>query len=310
MKVPSGPLVLPGTANVTYAVPLLDDNSVFKWHEKNPGLADYFVLRVYAKDGKTLLATQTIPGKKTLALGAPGGFINVVPTYFRPDPAFLKTVLEPTRRMVFGSAGVIGIGGDITSPSNGGAGSGAPPPAGGDQLSGKLSQGDLQWEVAGFHTYNKSGVTTQPQVKQISVSQAQNANALQNANAQQNAQGGTVDVQVEISDRWPLMAPLAPNGLACNGTGITTGNLQVQNLSKTSNDPNSYAGDKWSLGGTIDLSRSPYQPDYTPQTAVPPGSTCGCRSWPRAGPPPSCDSRPTRRRRRWSAPTSWPTCAP
>jgi hypothetical protein len=84
-----------------------------------------------------------------------------------------------------------------------------------------------------------------------------------------------VDVQVEISDRWPLMAPLAPNGLACNGTGITTGNLQVQNLSKTSNDPNSYAGDKWSLGGTIDLSRSPYQPDYTPQTAVPPGSTCG-----------------------------------
>jgi len=260
---------------VTYAVPLLDDNSVFKWHEKNPGLADYFVLRVYAKDGKTLLATQTIPGKKTLALGAPGGFINVVPTYFRPDPAFLKTVLEPTRRMVFGSAGVIGIGGHITSPSNGGAGSGAPPPAGGDQLSGKLSQGDLQWEVAGFHTYNKSGVTTQPQVKQISVSQTQNANALQNANAQQNAQSGTVDVQVEISDRWPLMAPLAPNGLACNGTGITTGNLQVQNLSKTSNDPNSYAGDKWSLGGTIDLSRSPYQPDYTPQTAVPPGSTCG-----------------------------------
>jgi len=49
---------------VTYAVPLLDDNSVFKWHEKNPGLADYFVLRVYAKDGKTLLATQTIPARR------------------------------------------------------------------------------------------------------------------------------------------------------------------------------------------------------------------------------------------------------
>ena len=43
----------------TFAVPLLDDNAVFKWHEKNPGLADYYELRVYAKDGKTLLATQT-----------------------------------------------------------------------------------------------------------------------------------------------------------------------------------------------------------------------------------------------------------
>src|ERR1035441_8075111 len=78
---------------VTYTVPLLDDASVFKWHEQNPGLADYYELRVYAKDGKTLLATQTITGKKTLALGAPGGFISVVPTYYRPDPTFLKTVL-------------------------------------------------------------------------------------------------------------------------------------------------------------------------------------------------------------------------
>ena len=42
----------------------------------------------------------------------------------------------------------------------------------------------------------------------------------------------TVDVQVEISDRWPLMAPAAPTGMACNGTGYTTGSLQVQNLSK------------------------------------------------------------------------------
>ena len=42
----------------TYAVPLLDDDAVFKWHEQNPGLADYYELRIYAKDGKTLLHTQ------------------------------------------------------------------------------------------------------------------------------------------------------------------------------------------------------------------------------------------------------------
>ena len=258
----------------TFAVPLLDDNAVFKWHEQNPGLADYYELRVYAKDGKTLLATQTITGKKTLALGAPGGFINVVPTYYRPDPAFLKTVLEPTRKFVFSGLQTVGVVGLAVLQSNAGSGSGASPPAVPDQLNGKLSQGDLQWEVAGFHTYNKNGVVTQPQLKQVSNGAAQNANAQQSAANAQNA-GGTVDVQVEISDRWPLKAPLAPTGLACSGTGMTTGNLQIQNLSKTSNDPNSYVGDKWSLGGTIDLSRSPYLPDYTSQTAVPPGSTCG-----------------------------------
>jgi hypothetical protein len=258
----------------TFAVPLLDDNAVFKWHEQNPGLADYYELRVYAKDGKTLLATQTITGKKTLALGAPGGFINVVPTYYRPDPGFLKTVLEPTRKFVFSGLQTVGVVGHAVLQSNAGSGSGASPPAVPDQLNGKLSQGDLQWEVAGFHTYNKNGVATQPQLKQVSNGAAQNASAQLNAANAQNA-GGTIDVQVEISDRWPLMAPLAPTGLACSGTGITTGNLQIQNLSKTSTDPNSYVGDKWSLGGTIDLSRSPYLPDFTSQTAVPPGSTCG-----------------------------------
>ncbi len=50
---------------MTYTVPLLDDASVFKWHEQNPGLADYYELRIYAKDGKTLLATQKITGKQS-----------------------------------------------------------------------------------------------------------------------------------------------------------------------------------------------------------------------------------------------------
>jgi hypothetical protein len=264
---------------ITYTVPLLDDNSVFKWHEQNPGLADYYELRVYAKDGKTLLATQKITGVRTMALGAPGGFISVVPTYYRPDPAFLKTVLEPTRRMVFGIGQLGGFGKQAPaqqSPPSGGNANGTALP---DQLNGQLSQGDLQWEVAGFHTYNKNGVTTPAQAKQTGGAvPIKNQTALQNADNAQNA-SGTVDLQVELSDRWPLKAPLPPTGLGCSGTGVTTGNLTAENLSKnsvgTSTDPNNYVGDKWTLTGTIDLSRSPYQPDYTPQTAVPAGANCG-----------------------------------
>ena len=168
---------------------MLDDNAVFKWHEQNPGLADYYELRVYAKDGKTLLATQQITGKREIALGAPGGFITVVPTYFRPDPAFLKTVLEPTRRLVFGGVQPGGIGIHTVTPTSSGSANGALPPVVPDQLNGKLSQGDLQWEVAGFHTYNKNGVTTQPQVKQLNIAMAQNANAPQNAANAQNTGG-------------------------------------------------------------------------------------------------------------------------
>ncbi len=262
--------------SVTYTVPLLDDNAVFKWHEQNPGLADYYELHVFAKDGKTLLATQRIDGVKTLALGAPSGFITVLPTYYRPDPAFLKTVLEPTRRLVFGGVQLGETFKQIGTPQGSSLSGSASPTAPPDQLNGQLSQGDLQWEVAGFHTYNKSGVATTVQAKQGGGVAVQNRNAAQIAANAQGA-GGTVVVQVEISDRWPLKAPLAPTGLACGGT--TTGNLMAENLSKnssgTTTDPNDYVGDTWSMTGTIDLSRSPYQPDFTPQTAVPAGSTCG-----------------------------------
>ena len=259
---------------VTYTVPLLDDASVFKWHEQNPGLADYYELRIYAKDGKTLLATQKITGTRVLALG---GWLNVVPTYYRPDPAFLKTVLEPVRRLALSKANSFSRANSSSPPASGGSSSPAFPP---DQLNGQLSQGDLQWEVAGFHTYNKNGTAPQQNPQAGGMKIGQNAQLGLNQNSAPNSasstpSGGTVDLEVEISDRWPLKAPVAPTGLACSGTGMTTGNLQVVNLSKTTNDPNNYVGDQWSLGGNIDLSRSPYQSNFTPQTAVPPGSNCG-----------------------------------
>src|ERR1035441_2315141 len=240
---------------VTYTVPLLDDASVFKWHEQNPGLADYYERRAYAKDGRTLLATKKITGTRVIALG---GWLNVVPTYYRPDDAFLKEVLEPVRRLIFSNlsgsllnqsassahtpvlsiAHSQSLGNSSPQQASGGNSNPTFPP---DQLNGQLSQGDLQWEVAGFHTYNKSGVTPQQNSKanvakgvQI-VGPGQVHNPSQNsANPQPSSE--TVDLKVEISDRWPLKAPLAPTGMACAGMGS---GLQVQNLTKKAADPNS-----------------------------------------------------------------------
>ncbi len=256
----------------TFAVPLLDDASVFQWHEKNPGLADYYELRIYAKDGKTLLAVQKITGHAVLAMG---GTLNVVPTYFRPTDAFLKQVLEPVRRMIFSNqslAGLLGAGAiktvSATPPSTQAAMPAFPP----DQLNGQLAQGDLQWEVAGFHTYNQNGVAPQPPPVQSRNQSIPSLNTIQTT-ANAPAAPSTVDIEVEISDRWPLMAPQAPNGLACSGTGFGSG-LNVQDLSITGSDPNNYPGDQWGLGGTVDLSRSPYQPGFTSQFAAP-SPSCG-----------------------------------
>jgi hypothetical protein len=278
---------------VTYTVPLLDDASVFKWHEQNPGLADYYELRIYAKDGKTLLATQKITGTKVLALG---GSLNVVPTYFRPDPAFLKALLDPVHRLIYN-----GVAGNLLSqsPSNppvsntktpivsilnshgnapiqSASGNSMPnfPP---DQLNGQLSQGDMQWEVAGFHTYNKSGVSPQAALQVSAKNSAQNAGIVQNQKFIQNSAGSqppeTVDLEVEISDRWPLLAPNAPTGLACSGTGMGNG-LQVTNVADKhvydangkptgGIDPNNYIGDPFVLSGNFNLKGSPFATNPT-----------------------------------------------
>jgi hypothetical protein len=141
-----------------------------------------------------------------------------------------------------------------------------------DQLNGQLSQGDLQWEVAGFHTYNQNGVAPQPPAAQSKNQSGAAINMVQTA-ANAPAQPSTVDIEVEISDRWPLKAPQAPNGLACGGTGFGNG-LNVQDLSASGGDINNYPGDQWSLGGTVDLSRSPYQPGFTSHFAAP-SPSCG-----------------------------------
>lgn len=274
---------------VTYSVPLLNDDSVFQWHEQNPGLADYYELHIYAQDGKTLVATQQINGHRVPAMG---GWLTIAPTYFRPDPTFLKAVLDPIQRRMF--PGLIGLMGPPLSPTKtpivsiaASSGSTMPhfPP---DQLSGQLSQGQLQWEVAGFHTYNKNGVAPQATAPNNSKGGGQNQTPVLNQNSAQNSanqatSGGTVDIEVEISDRWPLLAPKPPTGMQCTGTGMGTGvqavNIADKNVYDANGkatgavDQNSYVGDPWALEGNINLAQSPYQIKFTPQTADPPN--CG-----------------------------------
>ena len=80
-----------------YGIPVLDDSVQFSWHEQNPGIADYYVLNIYLKDGVTLLASERINGIKILAMGGNQTTVMKVPNYYDPDAAFLASALEPSK---------------------------------------------------------------------------------------------------------------------------------------------------------------------------------------------------------------------
>ena len=264
-----------GEIQENYGIPVLDDDAKFQWHEQNPGLADYYILNIYEKDGVTLLGSKRIDGVNVLALG---GTMHVVPTYFRPDAAFLAQVLETVPK--FKHVG-------FTYPSHSqptstllnGVKVFQPPPQ--SSASAQLAEGDLQWEVVGYHTYNSSGVapqaTTGAKTGAFTLQRTGSAaqalgGGQQNATGQQSAQNQTVDIKVEVSDRWPLNRPLAPTGLACSGGGQSGTGLQAADVDATGNDPNNYAGDRFMLTGSFNLSDSPYATHPTLQPK--PGSQC------------------------------------
>lgn len=257
-----------------YGVPVLDDDAKFQWHEQNPGLADYYVLNIYLKDGVTLLASKRIDGVSVPALG---GTLHMVPTYYRPDAAFLAGALEPSKYKLASHTPFT-----YTSHSTptytviNGVKIFQPPAQ--TSSSPQLSVGDLQWEIVGYHTYNTN--STAPQAASAGAKAAQNAVPMQANAAVQNKQSApaappqTTDLEVEVSDRWPLDRPAAPTGMACSGGGTGNG-LNAQDADAVGNDPNTYVGDRIFVTGSFNLSDSPYATH--PNLVEVPGSQCsGC----------------------------------
>ena len=245
-----------------YGIPVLDDSVQFSWHEQNPGIADYYVLNIYLKDGVTLLASQRINGVSILAMGGNQTTLMKVPNYFDPDAAFLASALEPSK-FKMAPAGFHYSSHSTPTPTviNGVMIYKPPAPS---SSSPQLGEGDLQWEVVGYHTYNTSGVAPQaadPPIKSGSgQSTAQHAADLQSNQAP--AQPQTTDIEVEVSDRWPLDRPAAPTGMSCPASGFGNG-LAAVDIDDVGNDPNNYVGDRIAVTGNFDLTNSPYAANPT-----------------------------------------------
>ncbi len=214
-----------------YGMPLLNDDTVFDWQEQNPGLADYFELRIFARDGKTLLAKKRIDGKVVIVSGNP---TNVVPTHFRPDPAFLADLLAkvppPATRLIYSQWNGVGKQKKPLPPS---------PPSSATSV----NDGDMQWEVAGFRSYNKNSVVKSAMP---TAGRGGGNSGASNFSPASSGSDEQADVEVEISDLWPLAAPQAPNGLdncpsqLASGKGLqltAVGDPSVIDKNGNSSDP-------------------------------------------------------------------------
>lgn len=279
---------------------LLHDAVVFEWHEKNPGLADYYVFRILKPDGKVLI-TKRIESKLL-------GHYQAPPDYFKPDAAFLDALLNPAQGPAQVSTGTRGTltGTKSAVKPSATAVSGQPgvgvslSDAGVAAVKGYPEGTELLWEVAGYHVYNSSGsaVPTQSQVwgEPIHVAAASGAisGIVSTGSSSQSAARATekpqpVEIEVEISDRWPLKRPNRPNGFGTCPLDGSQSLLSVDNRDRGIDDTKvnavNYVGDEMLITGRIDLSSSPYTsfPDetqysvpYTPpsgQQSAQPGST-------------------------------------
>ena len=64
------------------------------------------------------------------------------------------------------------------------------------------------------------------------------------------------DVEVEISDRWSLLMPDKPTGLACGGSAASASAITINNPDKGNRVAN-YPNDRWDLTGKLNIQSIP-----------------------------------------------------
>jgi len=274
-----------------YGAPLLNDAVVFKWNEKNPGLADYYEFNILTRDGK-LLKSIRLNGRE---IESNGFKIKIPPqTFFHPSAAFIKEILdllpplaskalkEPPEKSGVKTGNTKEVK-KIQEKNLSSAQKDNYPP-----------ETTLLWEVVGFREFksccgftsvNKKFEETDKSfsTKKISINEISLVNEI-NKKRKCILPPEKVVLEVEHSERWPLSTPERADGLkACSPGGQTKGTLQVQNISdkcvyKFNNqtqkyecqmeikngqkvpkiDPNNYPGDNFKLSGDFTIDLSPY----------------------------------------------------
>ncbi len=240
--------------------PTLDDSLLFLWHEQNKGLAERFEIRFHIHD--KLLA------KRDMAVPTGSGWGSI--PHYRPDAALIGELFQALKLPA--QTGQAGAGKYSLDAAKAKLAAGVSGSAEGG-LGPAQAKADITWEVAGFREYAKSGVAKSaladlpdaPPVR-LAAGFAPKANPASDAPPaqaaySQYAKPELVDVEVELSERWPLYLPDAPTGLGC--PSAVSGGLSVHNLdSATQNGKlagaSGFTYDRFRIQGQLNLGTSPY----------------------------------------------------
>lgn len=264
-KGPDGKPLGPPTPIYQALHPTLDDTLLFLWHEQNKGLAERFEIRFYLHD--KLLA------KRDMAVPTGSGW-SAIPHY-RPDAALIGELFQALKPPP--ASGQLGVNQGLQSQSAAKAklAPGAVGAVGGSGSDLGLAQAkaDISWEVAGFREYAKNGVVKSaladlPAGPPIRLA-AGFAPKAKSASDVTQAQGGygqyakpeLVDIEVEISERWPLYLPDAPTGLGCPAAisaGLSLHNIDSATQQGKLAGASGFAYDRFRIEGQLNLGESPY----------------------------------------------------
>ncbi len=107
-----------------------------------------------------------------------------------------------------------------------------------------LSNLYVWWEVAGYRTTTTIKTETVPGSSPTDI-------------AQTHKTVESKDVEVEISDRWSLLMPDKPTGLACGGSAASASAIVINNPDKGNRTAN-YPNDQWKLTGKLNIQSIPY----------------------------------------------------
>lgn len=232
-------------------VPTVKDDSIFSWHEQNPGIAEWYEVRFYFGDkliAKRRMQKRHVAGYKK----------DMLPTWLIPDPDLIATLARAasTTHGVSVSrdakTGRIKVSGVVQATPGWGSRKSTLPPS------------DITWEVVGYRRYFKSGIERHAALKALRPVML--ASLSGGFIPSKDDLGTMVPREVERSERWPLNTPYHPTGLACGNEASST--LDVERLDNSSTSKNqqsstkiataAHTGERWQLVGALNLDRSPW----------------------------------------------------
>lgn len=265
-KGPDGKPLGPPTPIYQDLHPTLDDTLLFIWHEQNKGLAERFEIRFYLHD--KLLT------KRDMAVPSGSGWGSI--PHYRPDAALIAELFQALKPPP--ASGQLGVNQGLQSQNAAkaklaaGMVAGVAGESGGD-LGLAQAKADISWEVAGFREYAKSGVVKSaladlpdaPPI-QLAMGFAPKAKSASDVTQAQGVYGQyakpeLVDIEVEISDRWPLYLPDAPTGLACPSAisaGLSVSNIDAATQKGKLAGASGFTYDRFRIEGHLNLGESPY----------------------------------------------------